>query len=381
MLGHIDAQRTQRVFVFGNGGGGDRFTFAHVAQPSPRRVNRLRELSIPAREEHLLPAPQLLVQPLMPSGLCGLAFQAAALLLDFEDDVVDAREVLLRGLELELGGAAAGLVLGDAGRLFDQLPPIGGPRRQDQANLSLLDDCVGLGAQARVHQQLVDVLQATVLAVDQVFTLARSIEPSNQFDITSGGAELLEHVLGRRRFRRELPTGARSVAMAIAVGPRNLHRHRAARQRGHAAQSQPHFGGAGRLACVATAEDDVFHLFAAEAARALLAQHPRNRVGDVALAAPVGTDDGGDPAIEGELRAVGKGFEAGDFKAFKPHACLGTCRSAGPWNRSASTGPWAHRFEERARDGSRTNQASVEVENPTTWLAPGAGLRLGRTAA
>ncbi len=58
-------------------------------------------------------------------ALAAWRFSVAALFLDLEDDVVDARQVLLRRLELQLRRAAPALVLGDAGRLFDQLPPIG----------------------------------------------------------------------------------------------------------------------------------------------------------------------------------------------------------------------------------------------------------------
>ena len=82
---------------------------------------------------------------------------------------------------------------------------------------------------------------------------------------------------------------------------------------------QPHFGGRGRLAGVAAVEDDVFHALAAQALGALLAQHPRDGVDDVALAAPVGPDDGGDAIVEAQLGAVGKALEAGDVQSGKTH--------------------------------------------------------------
>src|SRR5690606_14425342 len=151
------------------------------------------QIAIAPREEHLLPAAQLLAQPLIAPRLGGLALQAAALLLDLVDDVVDAREVLLRRLELQLGGPAARLVLRDARRLFDQRPAIGRTRGQDPPDLALLDDGVGLRAEARVHQQLVDVLQTALLAVDQVLALARAIQPPDQFDLAPLRLELLQH--------------------------------------------------------------------------------------------------------------------------------------------------------------------------------------------
>ena len=86
-----------------------------------------------------------------------------------------------------------------------------------------------------------------------------------------------------------------------------------------AAQLQPHFGRAGRLARVAAAEDHVLHAVAAQALGALLAEHPGQRVDDVALAAAVRPDDGGDALFEGQLGPIGKALEAGDFETLQPH--------------------------------------------------------------
>ena len=61
-----------------------------------------------------------------------------------------------------------------------------GPRAENQADLALLDDGVGLGAQARVHQQLVDVAQPAGVTVDQVFALARAIQPAGDLDFANG---------------------------------------------------------------------------------------------------------------------------------------------------------------------------------------------------
>ena len=83
---------------------------------------------------------------------------------------------------------------------------------------------------------------------------------------------------------------------------------------GQAAQAEAHFGSRAGLARIAAAENDVLHLVAAQALGALLAKHPRDGVGDVALAAAVGADDGGDALVEGKLRAIGEGFESGDSR-------------------------------------------------------------------
>ena len=110
-----------------------------------------------------------------------------------------------------------------------------------------------------------------------------------------------------------------AVAVHVAVAACSLGKRRAGDGLQHAAEAQPHFGGRGRLARVAAAEDHVFHLLAAQALGALLAHHPGDGVGDVALAAAVRADDGGDALVEGQLGAIGKRFEAVDFETFKTH--------------------------------------------------------------
>ena len=81
------------------------------------------------------------------------------------------------------------------------------------------------------------------------------------------------------------------------------------------------FSGRARLPGIAAVEDDVFHLVAAQALGALLAEHPGDGVGHVALAAAVGPDDGGDALVEGQLRPIGERLETGDFETFEAHYC------------------------------------------------------------
>jgi hypothetical protein len=136
---------------------------SRASQPRRAPIDRLGQLPVLAREQHLLPAAQLVAQLLIAPRLGRLPLQRAALLLDLEDDVVDAGQVQLRRFELQLRRAAPRLVLGDARGFLDQLTPIGRPRAEDHPDLALLDDRVGLGAEARVHQQIVDVAQAADL--------------------------------------------------------------------------------------------------------------------------------------------------------------------------------------------------------------------------
>ena len=117
-----------------------------------------------------------------------------------------------------------------------------------------------------------------------------------------------------------------SLAVAVAVGVRVTvaaglirRKRRAAHRLEESTESQANFRGGRRLPRVAAVEDDVFHLVAAQALRALLAHHPRDGVGDVALAAPVGADNRRDAFVEGELRAIGKRLEPVDFETFEAH--------------------------------------------------------------
>ena len=273
----LDAHALDVGLALGHARGGGGFLRLHLDDARLGGGDGLRQHALAAGEQHLLPAAQLVAQALVAPGLRRLPFQRAALLLDLEDDVVDAREVLLRRVELQLGGAPAGAVLRHAGGLLDQLAPIGGPRAQDHADLALLDDRVGLGPEPRVHQQLVDVAQPAHLAVDEVFALAGPVEAPRHLHLAHHRAPL---VVDQFRARP------------------GLDRHR------HAREHQAHLGGRVGLAGVAAAEDDVLHAVAAEALGALLAEDPHDGVGHVALAAPVGPDNRGDAAVERQLGPI-----------------------------------------------------------------------------
>src|SRR6516164_7991452 len=100
-------------------------TGAGVGQARARRLDCLPEHPVFLRELDLLPSAEFFAQALVAPRLRRLALERAALLLDFENDVVDARQVLLRGFELQFRRAPARLVLRDARGFFDQLTPVG----------------------------------------------------------------------------------------------------------------------------------------------------------------------------------------------------------------------------------------------------------------
>ncbi len=245
----------------------------------------------------LFPPAQLFTQPLVTPRARGLALQGTALFLDFENDVVDARQVLLRGFQLQLGGSAARLVFGDAGGFFDQRAPLGRARRQDLPDLALLDDGIRLHAEARIHQQVVHVPQAAHLAVDQVFALAGSVQPPADFHVAGDQRQVVQ-----RRLDRSVGAGRCGHGRARDVG-----------------EFQPHLRRRRRLARVAAVEEHVFHALAAQALRALLAEHPGDGVHHVALAAPVRPHDGGNARVEPELSTVRETLEAVDVESGQSH--------------------------------------------------------------
>src|SRR6185436_19458657 len=90
-----------------------------------------------------------------------------------------------------------------------------------------------------------------------------------------------------------------------------------------ALQVKHDFRHAARGTIAGPLEDDVLHLAAAQMFDALLAQDPGDRVGNIALAAPVRPDNGS-YALTGEAKVsmVRKGLESHDFEALKlEHQC------------------------------------------------------------
>ena len=80
-------------------------------------------------------------------------------------------------------------------------------------------------------------------------------------------------------------------------------------------QRERHLGHAHRLALARADEDDILHVDATQRARRLLAQHPRDGVGDVRLTAAVGPDNGGNAiALKAKVGAVAERLESEDLQ-------------------------------------------------------------------
>ena len=214
-----------------------------------------------------------------PAGHLGLAAQRLELAAQLGGEVGQPVEVVLHAVELAERLLLALAVLEDAGGLLDEGAAVLGAAGEDGVELALADDDVHLPADAGVAEQLLDVEQPHLVAVDLVLALAGAV-----------------HATGDRH----LGVGDRQGAVGVV----DRERHLGAAERGAA-------GGAG--------EDDVLHLAAAQALGALLAEDPGDGVDDVGLTGPVGADDGGDAGLQPERRGGREGLEALERQAGEVH--------------------------------------------------------------
>ena len=231
------------------------------------------------RQQGELERPPLGLEGLVLLGLLRLALQRAELALDLVHDVAYAEEVLAGGLQLPQGLGALQLVPRDPGRLLDEEAAVEGLRGEDVGQALLLHQRVGLGVDARPQEEVVDVLQAADLLVEEVLGLPVPVEAPAH---------------------RDLAPGQRHVAV---VG-----------------EGQEGLGQPERPPRAGPVEDDVFHAMTAEGLGALLAEGPAQRVGDVRLPAAVRPDDRRDARKDLHLRPVGEGLEAEQRDRLQPHA-------------------------------------------------------------
>src|SRR3989475_1492232 len=105
-----------------------------------------------------------------------LALERPELLFDFDDDIVDAREIDLGGLELGFRETLFGFELSHAGSFFDDGAALHGLGAENLADAPLLDDGVGIGAKSHAHKEILNVTEAGDAAVDEVFALAGAVQ-------------------------------------------------------------------------------------------------------------------------------------------------------------------------------------------------------------
>ena len=255
--------------------------------------------------------------------LVHLALQRAQLAVYLALDVLGARQVVLHRLQLALGALLATAVLRYACRLLHQLAALLRAACQDGVQLSLADDGVRVLAEAGVVQDVRDVAQARRRAVDEVLRLPGAVHPARD---------------------RDLGEVDRQRAVRVVQHDRDL-------------------GQADGLPAGRPREDHVLHRLAAQHLRALLAQHPQDRVRYVRLAAAVWPDHDREAGVEHQLRLVREGLESLERERLQIHVVLGLSgpRSAAPTPLPAGS-PCAR--ARRARPPTPTPSSSSPCRGP-----------------
>jgi hypothetical protein len=227
------------------------------------------------------------------AGDLGLTTQGLQLAADLPRQVGQPCQVRLHRGELAEGLLLAAAVLEDPGGLLDEAAPVLRGGAQDLVELALPDDHVHLAPEAGVAEELLDVEESAVLAVDGVLAAA---------------------VAEQRAGDRDLGVVDRQQAVGVV-------------------DREQHLCPAERTPARGAGEDDVLHRAAAEGLRPLLPHHPGEGVDDVGLARAVRTDDARDAGLEREGRRLREGLEPLDGQALQVHAVSGLprCRKANAW--------------------------------------------------
>ena len=241
--------------------------------------NQILGLLQPVQPDVDFQPPALLPQVKIPARLLRLHPQGPHLPGIPLQNVAQAHKVALGRLQTAQRLRAPVAVLGNARRLFKHGPAVFTAVREHLGNLALSNQGIPVAPDAGVHEELVNVLEPHGTPCQQVFALARAVEPPRDAHLGQG--------------RRQRPV--------------------------FIVEHKRHLGHAHRLAVLRARENHVLHFSAAQRFAALLPQHPANRVNHVALAASVGADNGDQPFVEADAHLVGEGLEPVDFHQLQPH--------------------------------------------------------------
>ena len=157
---------------------------------------------------------------------------------------------------------------------FDDRPALHGGAGAERLHLPLTDDRQRVGADAAPGEGLLHVEQAARLAVEPVVGVAGAGEAAARLDL--GRPAVLGLVVGEQEADLRVLGGGAAVAAGV---------------------------------------QDVGHAAGAQAARALLAERPDHRLGQVALPRPVRAHDDVDAGAHLERDRVGERLEATDGEA------------------------------------------------------------------
>jgi len=172
--------------------------------------------------------------------------------------------------KLAFGLSLAILIPDDARHFLKKTAPVRRLAGEKLVNLTLTDNGVSLLAYARVREEVNNVPKQTGTPIKKVLT--------GPVPVHSPGYGNLGVV------NRERP-------VTIING-------------------QPDFSIVERAPAVTASKDKILHNLAPQLFRALLTQNPSDGIGNIALPATVGPNDGGNAGLEYQTSLVSKGFKA-----------------------------------------------------------------------
>ena len=146
----------------------------------------------------------LLTQLHVALGLGSLPLQRIHLPRHFFQNVEHARQVLLRAFQLGFRQTALRLEASNARRFFNHRAPVLRPRAQNLPDAPLLNNRVRFRAQARAHEDVLDVAQPRRLPVNQIFALARTVQTARHRNLVPLLALRMLGLRRRHRFRLAL---------------------------------------------------------------------------------------------------------------------------------------------------------------------------------
>ncbi len=287
--GLVVAQRRQGEGGLGLGRGGEADQAGEVGDLGLgllQALARLGKLALGGgelqRQDGRFGATDMVGEVAIAAGLARLALQALVLLLERHQHVLHPRQVLLGGAQAQLGLVAAGIEAGDAGGLVDDAAAVDRLGADQRADAALAHQRRRARSGRCIGKQRLHVAGADLAAVHRIGRAVAALDAAHDVELVG----VVDH---RRR-------GARLVV-----------------------ERQHHLGDVAGRPRAGAGEDDVLHLAAAHLLGRGLAHHPLQGLDEVRLAAAVGADDAGHAGLDGELRRIDEGLEAGEPEFVELH--------------------------------------------------------------
>ncbi len=224
---------------------------------------------------------------LVSRGLPALLLERLDLRRELAQHVLDPHEVVLRGLEPQLGLVPAGMEAGDSRRVLEDPAARLGLGRDEFVDLALAHHRRRAGARGGVGEEDLHVAGAHLAPVDPIRGAFLALDPARDLQPL--------RVVERR--------GRRPVVVL---------------------DREHHLGAVARRTASRAREDDVVHPGGAHVLVGVLPHDPAQRLDEVRLAAAVRPDDPGQPRLNQDVRRLHERLEADDAQAGQFHGATTT---------------------------------------------------------